>query len=175
MSRVNKAHHHAHERTIDEVTFKGVAGRRDEMNVWGLRGRIHTEAVYHEDLSGSPPFFLDFKKDGALIDPAIGGLPVPTLPDEVVIATHCSVTDIAEAPLGFEAFQFFLFDSTDTLISAGSVIEWGNGVVQTVCFVWDAPFAFSSCDNWYVIGVSTFSAEINTQIRIVMEFVAIEA
>lgn len=173
MSRVNKAHHHAHEQTIDPATFKGVGGRRDEMSVWGLRGRIHTEAAYFEDLSGSPPMFLDFKKDGSLIAQVAGGIEVPTLPNEVVIATHAAIMHIDGASTG-DIFQLYLLNLSGALVASSPLIAFGVGVIDVDCFMWDAPHVFNLCDGWGIEGV-TGGAASNVRMRILVEFVAIEA
>ena len=173
MSRVNKAHHHTHEQTVDSVTFKGVGGRRDEMSVWGLRGRIHTESVYFEDLSGAPPAFLDPKKDGSLITQVAGGIEVPTLPDEVVIATHVSVIHEDGGASG-DFFTLSLWDFSGAVVATSPSISFGVGVLAVDCFIWDAPFTFNLCDGWGIDGTTGGSAA-NVRIRILLEFVTIQA
>ena len=171
--RVNRAHHHSHEQTVDPVTFKGVAGRMDEMSVWGLRGRIHTESAYFEDLSGAPPTFLDFKKDGSLITQVAGGVEVPTLPDEVVIATHVSVVHEDGGASG-DAFTLFLWDFSGATVATSPMINFGAGVLQVDCFIWDTPYTFNLCDGWGMDGVTGGSAS-NVRMRVLVEFVAVQA
>ena len=171
--RTNKSHHHSHEQTVDGSTFKGVAGRSDEMSVWGLRGRIHTEAAYFEDLSGDPPVFLDFQQDGQIITQAGGGIEIPTLPNEVVIATHCSVIHEEAAATG-DLFQLLLLDFAGAAVASSPIFFFSPGPPGVDCFTWDAPHAFSSCDGWGVFGITGGTAAI-VRMRILNQFVAIEA
>ena len=172
--RQNQAHHHTHEQHVDATTSKGTGGRRDEMSVWGLRGRIHTECCYCEDESGSVITFLDFAKDGGLILSLLGHIPVPTLPQELVQATHASVAHVDGSASG-DSFTLFLFDFSGALIASSPVIPFGVGTIAITCFKWDFVHTFGMCDAWSLWGITTSSSATNVKVRVLLEFVAEEA
>lgn len=171
--RMNPAHHHTHEQRVSAATYKGVGGRRDEMSVWGLEGRIHTECAHFKDISGSPIGLMDFTKDGEFVDEALtNGVNVPTLPDEKVVATHVNVRHMDGGASG-DFWQLYLFDSAGSLVSSSPLTAWGAGAFVTTCFMWDVPHTFTLCDTWFITGLSAFGLATEAIMRVTLEFVAL--
>lgn len=172
--RVNKAHEYSHEQRIG-ATYKGVAGRRDEMSVWGLEGRIHTEAVMFDE-TGSPISIMAFTKDGAGVETVWGtgrDCPIPCLPNEKVIATHASAVHIDYGSSG-DSFQLWLTDGIGTLLASSPVIAFGAGSIGTNCWLWNTPWQFLLCDQWGLTGFTTGGLADDVQIRVLVEFVALK-
>ena len=60
------------------------------------------------------------------------------------------------------------------VVATSPSISFGVGVLAVDCFIWDAPFTFNLCDGWGIDG-STGGSASNVRIRILLEFVTIQA